>query len=140
MAGESIKWHFLGAINILRYFKAVSYFFKQAISLFFTPNFERSQNKPSATLTDQSHIAVGHSTKYSSHGIIIGSGIASGTNKDMRKDDIKTEIDESKMTKQRKYWKHVIRRILYQLMFLITHPNGLFFQYLQTNAINFSQV
>ena len=44
------------------------------------------------------------------------------------------------MTKQRKYWKHVIRRILYQLMFLITHPNGLFFQYLQTNAINFCQV
>ena len=129
MAGESIKWHFLGAVNILRYFKAVSFFFRQAIQLYFTPSFERATSKPSATLTDQSHIAGGHSTKYSSHhGIIIGSGIAGVPGKDHRKEDAsKPDHDESELTKQRKYWKHVIRRILYQLMFLITHPNGLFF-------------
>ena len=34
----------------------------------------------------------------------------------------------------------MIRRVLYQLMFLITHPNGLFFQYLQKNAINYTTI
>lgn len=32
----------------------------------------------------------------------------------------------------------MIRRVLYQLMYLIVHPNGLFYLYLQKNCLNYS--
>ena len=37
-----------------------------------------------------------------------------------------------------KYWKTVVRRVLYQLMFLIDQPNGLFYLYIQKNCLNYT--
>lgn len=36
-----------------------------------------------------------------------------------------------------KYWKQTVRRMLYNIMYLITPPNGLLSSYLSNNAINF---
>ena len=41
------------------------------------------------------------------------------------------------MNGEQKYWKHAIRRVLYQMAFWITNTNGLLNQYLTLNATNF---
>ena len=50
-----------------------------------------------------------------------------------------TEAD-NKVQANQKYWKNSIRKVLYQYMYLITPPNGLFSQYLQTNSINYINI
>ena len=74
-------------------------------------------------------------------GIALGSGVNTSSQMKHAKEDNgagnSLKADQEKR-RQQKYWKHVIRKILYQLMFLITQPNGLFYQYLQNNAINYS--
>lgn len=82
-------------MNILKYFKAVTNFFKQTTNLFFAQNFERSIEKPSATLTNQSGITGGNTNKYKSNGIIIGSGIAGMPNKDIRSKEDLNKSDDS---------------------------------------------
>lgn len=120
VAESIVKRHFVGAVHILKYFKSVTSFFKQATLIFFQPNFERQASKPATTLTDHSQLGP-QTSKYSQTLTNLGNQV--------KKEEAKEE--ETDISKQAKYWKHVMRRTLFQLMFLITHPNGLFFQYLQ---------
>jgi len=62
-ATNVVKRHFLGALSVVKYLKAVTSFFKQVTVVYFAPNFDNSINKPSPNLTDQNSHA-GHTGKY----------------------------------------------------------------------------
>ena len=93
---------------MLKYLKSITKFFKQVNLLYFPRTFEPKQAK--------------------------------GTQKDKQPSDKTKEPQPETTQKQsdQKYWKIVIRNILYQLLYLIDHPNGLLYLYLQQNCLNYS--
>jgi hypothetical protein len=86
IATTVVKRHLLSALSILKYLKAVTSFFKQVTVIYFAPYTEQEPNKLSATLTDQSHLAGGHTGKYRE------SGMSGTQTKDARKNEDETEF------------------------------------------------
>eukprot|EP00347_Sterkiella_histriomuscorum_P005241 403357349 len=128
MCKESIYHMLLCSLNIMRYFKSVLHFFNGVIKIYFNNFGQQQKNKYPASggpdgdgnKGELKQIQLDKKPEYSS--------AQKGGNE---------QNNNSNDAQQQKYWKHIIRKVLYQYMYLITPPNGLLSQYLQNNSINY---
>ena len=117
-AKDSLYHLLLCSLNVMRYFKTVLEFFNNTISVYFSHQDYSKRNKYHPTGSGNDGVIDNKDIKppvmIEKNPGDFGSGSKTGAAGDMAFDK-----------QQQKYWKTVIRKVLYRLMYLITPPNGL---------------
>jgi hypothetical protein len=118
------------AHTVIEYYTSVASFFDQIIKVYFGSNGPKKAKHADGDINSgEDHVKPKpKDNKNHKNGSALGNYMK-----------IESEQEDGEEFKAlRKYWRHVIRNVFYNISFLIQPPNGLLSSYLQQNAINYS--